>query len=301
MTKATIFDIQRFSVHDGPGIRTTVFIKGCPIKCLWCHNPESQAPYPQLMFHKEQCIGCGKCVRVCESACHRWEEDGTHRILREACTHCGSCVQECVGALSMCGKKMTPDEVLQVVLRDRCFYENSGGGLTLSGGEPLWSIDFSYELLRLAKEAGLHTALETSGCSKWEDLERIRPFVDLFLYDYKETDSDLHKQFTGVSNHLILDNLKRLNDTGASVILRCPIIPGCNDREDHFQAIGRLADALPCITGVDIEPYHPLGRSKSLDLGMEYPLGDLSFPPQEVVASWVEKVAFYTRKTVRKS
>ncbi len=299
--KAIVFDMQRFSVHDGPGIRTTVFIKGCPLNCLWCHNPESKSKHPEIMLTESKCIGCGECVNVCPQSAHSFDESKKHVVNRENCISCGKCEAECVGAISMCGKEMTAEEVLATVIRDKSFYENSGGGMTVSGGEPLFSHDFTYELLKAAKGAKLNTAIETSGFAKWDKIECILPYVDLFLFDYKETNPEKHKEYTGVSNELILANLEKLNAAGAKVVLRCPIIPGYNDRDDHFRAIGALADRLDCITRVDVEPYHPLGRSKCDGLGIDYPLGTLSFPEKDVVSSWIEKIQSYTSKQVLKS
>ncbi|MBE6634842.1 MAG: glycyl-radical enzyme activating protein [Ruminococcaceae bacterium] len=297
----TVFDIQRFSVHDGPGIRTTVFLKGCPLNCIWCHNPESKSPAPQMLLHTKHCIGCGECISACDLGLHSFDEESNHHIQRENCIFCRKCEAVCTGAIEICGKEMSADEVIDTVMRDFSFYKNSGGGMTLSGGEPLMQADFSLRLLMLAKEKGLNTAMETSGMAKWESIQSVIPYTDLFLWDYKETCPERHKQYTGATNALILENLRRLNDSGGRIVLRCPIIPGYNDREDHFQAVGKLAEELEGVIRVDIEPYHPLGKSKAEALGKDYPLGDLSFPEKETVMEWVAAVSRHTSKPVVKS
>ncbi len=297
----TVFDIQRFSVHDGPGIRTTVFLKGCPLNCIWCHNPESKSSAPEILLHTNQCIGCGECTEACELGLHSFDEASNHYIERKKCVLCRKCEAVCTGAIEICGKEMSSAEVMDTVIRDEAFYKNSGGGMTLSGGEPLMQAEFARELLMLATERGLNTAIETSGATKWENILSILPYTDLFLWDYKETSPELHKKYTGASNTLILDNLHRLSDAGAKIILRCPIIPGYNDRDDHFSAIGRLAEELQGVIRVDIEPYHPLGKSKAEALGKDYPLKDLTFPEKETIDGWIKAVSLYTKKPVVKS
>lgn len=298
---AVVFDVQRFSLNDGPGIRTIVFLKGCPLNCIWCHNPESKSQRSELMLYPTKCIGCGDCVSSCPEGLHSFGENGQHIIAREKCRRCGVCESACAGAIKLCGKPMSVDEALHQVMKDSVFYANSGGGLTISGGEPLMQADFTQALLKSAKERGIHTAIETSGYAKWDVIESLADYVDLFLWDVKETDSKRHKQYTGVDNALILSNLHRLNDLGATVVLRCPIIPGYNDRKEHLEAIGKMAEELSCVERVDIEPYHPLGKSKAEALGRDYPLDDLTFPSDEAVKSWCETVARLTTKPVAKS
>ena len=296
-----IFNIQRFSVNDGPGIRTTVFMKGCMLNCLWCHNPESKSPRPQLMLTPRQCIGCGECVRVCPKALHSFAADGTHLIDRGSCTGCGTCAQECIGALELCGKEMAADEIIKEVMKDLPFYKNSGGGMTVSGGDPLFAPAFTLELVKKAKEAGLHVCIETSGFSKWENIEALIPYVDLFLWDVKETDSARHREYTGVPNEQILDNLRKLDDAGAKTVLRCPVIPGYNDRSEHFAAIAALAESLKNVQEINVEPYHPLGQSKSEAIGKEYALAGLTFPKEEVVKEWMAEVQKGTKIGVKKA
>ena len=287
-TSPLIFHIQRFSVNDGPGIRTTVFLKGCMLRCLWCHNPESKSPNRQLMFHQEKCIGCGVCASVCPNHVHQSGENGEHRLDRTLCKICGQCADNCIGALELIGKEMTVEEILEEVQKDRAFFQNSGGGMTLSGGEPLLYPQFTRNLLQAAKAEGLHTCLETCGYAEWETIEPLLPYTDLFLWDVKETDAERHRAYTGVS-------------AGANIILRCPIIPGYNDRETHFKAIAALAEALSGVIRVDIEPYHPLGNSKNESLDLPNPMPKLSFPTDEAVSSWISAVAQHTSKPVQKA
>ena len=301
MQKGTIFNIQKFSVNDGPGIRTTVFMKGCPLNCLWCHNPESKMAKPELMYSAGKCISCMACVKACPLGCHKITESG-HVFDRSACIACGKCAETCYSdALSLAGEVKTVDEVITEVMKDKVFYENSGGGMTLSGGEPLMQIDFTLALLKAAKENGLHTCIETCGFTKAENIEKIAPYIDIFLYDFKESDPKRHKEYTGVSNELILSNLKLLDSLGCKSVLRCPIIPGLNDRDEHFKAIADTANALENVLEINIEPYHPLGKDKAKSLGRDYPLGDLSFSSDETVKGWIDAVAMHTQIQVRKA
>lgn len=312
---ATVFNIQCFSVHDGPGIRTSVFLKGCPLDCLWCHNPESKRRAPELFYDGGKCIGCGECAQVCE--CHRIVSsdrslidghddnslpDRIHIFDRAACIGCGRCADVCPAeALELCGRELTVGATLETVLRDRDFYGSEygltvRGGLTVTGGEPLYSFEFTYNLLRGAKASGLHTCVETSGCAPFERLRELAEVCDIFLYDYKETSPELHKKYTGVDNRQIVDNLLRLDSVGAKSILRCPIIPGLNDRPEHLAAIASLANRLTNIIEIDVEPYHPLGAAKCLRLGREYPMNRETsrscdtMPSPETVARWVDTI-----------
>ena len=227
--------------------------------------------------------------------------DGTHSIRRGDCLSCGTCTANCVGALELCGKQMTTGEVLEQVLADKVFYEHSGGGMTVSGGEPLFQPAFTIELLKKAKEQGLHTCIETCGFAPWHVIEAVKPYVDLFLWDVKETNSDYHREFTGVPNETILENLRKLDAAGAKIVLRCPIIPGCNDRAEHLKGIGVLAESLQNVQRIDVSPYHPLGKSKSEALDIDYALGDLSFTEEETVQNWIKAIATCTDVPVCKS
>lgn len=261
MNKGLIFNIQRFSLHDGPGIRTNVFFKGCPLRCVWCHNPEGLEKKFEIEFNGSKCIGCGRCS-VCPEGCHVFGEEG-HVFNRTACTTCGKCVEACVaGSLKMAGKEYTVEEVLSVVETDMMFYSESGGGMTISGGEPLFQAEFAIELLKAAKERNIHTAIETSGFCSEETMKRAAPYIDLFLYDYKATGEEEHVKATGVSQKPILRNLELVNGMGKEIVLRCPIIPSINDNNVHFDAIASLAEKYSGVIRVDIEPYHDLGTSK---------------------------------------
>ena len=266
--KGTIFNIQRFSTSDGPGIRTVIFLKGCPLNCAWCHNPESKSAAGEVFYKPELCISCGACVNICENHCHTLV-DGTHAFEREHCMRCGKCADGCfTKALEYCGEEKTVREVLDVALRDLPFYEESGGGITLSGGEPLMQYAFTYALLKHAKEQGLHTAIDTSGFSQ-QDLTALAEYVDLWLYDVKLLPDSQHIQYTGVSNQIILENLSLLDRIGANIILRCPMIPDVNMTYDHMDGLAKLANDLPSVTGIHLEPYHPLGLSKAQQLGKQ--------------------------------
>lgn len=301
MIKGTVFNIQKFSVNDGPGIRTTVFLKGCPLRCLWCHNPESKSAKPEIFYNARKCIGCGKCAVVCEYECHRFET-GEHVFERDNCTACGKCVEACSPqALELAGTEKTVDEVIADVLKDKAFYDNSGGGITISGGEPMFQFEFTYELLKEAKNKGLHTCIETCGYAREEDYKKISKLVDIFLFDYKETDPGKHKEYTGVSNELILKNLKMLDELGCKTVLRCPIIPTLNNRDDHFEGIAITANSLKNVLEINIEPYHPLGSGKSEMLGKDYAFKDLSFTDNGEVEQWMEKIRKHTDVEVKKA
>jgi len=270
---ATIFDIQHFSIHDGPGIRTTVFFKGCPLRCLWCHNPEGLERRSELSFNRERCTCCGNCVKACPRSNHSIiieSDNPVHTLNRSECVACGKCAETCWNkALEVSGRERDLDEVFADVMKDKIFYETSGGGMTLSGGEPFAQPDAAIYLLKKAKEAGIGTAVETSGFTTPETIKKAAEYCDLFLVDYKETDPGLHVKFTGVTNEKPLKTLETLNELGVPTILRCPIIPDLNARADHYEGIGRTADRFDCIREVNLEPYHPLGVSKSLNFGKE--------------------------------
>jgi len=288
-----LFDIQRFSIHDGPGIRTTVFFKGCPLRCVWCHNPEGIHPANHLSFLPDKCIGCGWCFSVCPNRAHAMVA-GRHVLDRERCEVCGRCAEKCyAGAIEIVGRTATVEEVVGEVLRDRPFYETSGGGMTLSGGEPLMQIDFAAALLQAAKTHDLHCAVETCGQASWECFSRILEHVNLFLYDVKETDPTRHKEYTGADNELILENLRRLHDSGAAILMRLPIAPGLNDRPGHLEAAADLAASLPDLLGVEIMPYHRLGLSKRDRLGLAEtntcPF-EVETPDQQTVTGWIHRL-----------
>ena len=296
-----IFNIQKFCINDGPGIRTTVFVKGCPLRCAWCHNPESNSTKPELLYTESKCIGCGACAVACKNGVHTLA-DGTHTVDREKCTACGACADVCpTSALEISGYKKSVEDAIAEVMKDKIFYDNSGGGMTVSGGEPMAQFDFTKALLSEAKAKGLHTAIETCGFAPTERYAEILPLVDLFLFDWKITNSDLHKKYTGVDNMLIEKNLRMISENGGKIVLRCPIIPTVNDTEEHFSGIARLANELCGVLSVDIEPYHPLGIGKAERLGKEVAFRELGIPENETVDAWIKSVQDKTEKVVKKA
>ena len=264
-----VFEIRRFAVHDGPGIRTTVFLKGCGLSCIWCHNPEGISHNPAIGYIEQKCVGCGECAVVCPVAAHRME-DRSHIFNRANCIGCGKCAAACLGgALMFYGRKMTVVELLATILEDRVFYQKSGGGVTLSGGEPLMQTDFCVELLKQLKAKNIHTAVDTSGFASREKFTRLMPYTDLFLFDIKHIDEEKHKIYTGQSNKLILENLHYLNNNGAAVEIRIPLIPNVNDDAEGMNKTGAFLSQLPQIQKVKVLPYNSLAGSKYLSLGME--------------------------------
>lgn len=255
--RATIFDIERNSFVDGPGIRTTVFFKGCNLKCAWCHNPESQCFKPQIMFYKDKCKGCGKCKEVCP-------------YNLENCDLCGKCTLYCpVDAREVCGREYTVDEVFDEVVKDKSYYDNSGGGVTFSGGECMLQIDFLEAVLKKCKENGIHTAVDTAGHVAFEQFERILPYTDLFLYDVKCFDTEKHKKYVGVENDLILQNLERLLKLGVKVWIRIPIISDVNDSVEEIEGIKRFLDKIGNPEKIELLPYHAMGEHKYGAMGKE--------------------------------
>lgn len=282
--KGIVFNIQRFSIHDGPGVRTTVFLKGCPMTCLWCHNPEGQSPHPQLIYRENRCRRCGDCSRACPA--HALSlADGLVVINHEACTCCGQCADACAtGAMEVAGKEMTAAEVIAQIERDRLFYDQSGGGVTFSGGEPLAQPEFVCALLRACREREIHTALDTTGYSSEVVLSQVSPLTSLFLFDIKLVDEQRHRRMTGVSNAPILRNLRLLAQAGCELVLRVPIIPGINDDEENIHGIGELAQSLGSGQRIDILPYHETAVEKYRRLQKRYELSATRLPSEEHMA-----------------
>jgi pyruvate formate lyase activating enzyme len=278
--KGIIFNIQRFSVHDGPGIRTTVFMKGCPLRCPWCSNPESQDFAPSLMTRDLLCKGCGACVEACARGAITLSPKQGRRIDRAKCTACLACVPACLyHALHICGVSMETDEVLEEVLKDKIFYKNSNGGITISGGEPLAQSGFVMQLLERCKGKGLHTALDTTGYGPWTDLEALLPLIDLLLFDIKQLDSGEHERTTGRGNELILENLEKAAHRCA-VWLRIPLIAGFNDSTRHIKKIALLGKAIKA-QKISLLPYHEGGRAKNAQLGRPDQLAGVKAPREE--------------------
>jgi pyruvate formate lyase activating enzyme len=295
-----IFNIQRFSIHDGPGIRTTVFLKGCSLRCFWCHNPEGLHLKPEIQFFSTRCIGCGECVTTCQEGAQLILADGTRVFDREKCTVCGDCVENCFpGGLQINGKTMTVDEVLDEVRQDRSFYETSGGGVTLSGGEPMLQPDFAYNLLAKARDEGIPTAIETTTNVRWDLIERMLPVTDLFMVDIKSMDSAKHKAATGVPNEQILENIRRLAARVPEIIFRVPVVPTVNDTREDIAAIAQFVAELKAlrpakthtkqlsenhpIENPDLEllPFHRMAGDKYTSLEMDYQAVTLDTPSKE--------------------
>lgn len=270
-----VFNIQRYSIDDGPGVRTTVFMKGCPLTCLWCSNPESQCMQPEVTYRYTSCKHCLTCVKVCPVQAVTHDDDGVH-IDRDKCTLCGECVKNCVPeALQISGKKMTVDEVFKVVKKDADYYEASGGGVTASGGEILAQADFVAALFKKSKEAGYHTNADTSGFGDPAALEKILEYSDLVFFDMKHMDPAEHQRLTGVSNDLILKNLALIVKKGVPIIIRVPLIPGYNDSEENLKALARAVVDITKDAPVNILPYHRYGANKYRMIDMTYTLDDV--------------------------
>ncbi len=267
--KGNVFNIQRFSIGDGPGIRTTVFLKGCNLNCAWCHNPEAVCHKQELQLISQRCMLCGSCVSLCPNGVHSIE-NGERKIDRSRCQSCGICVEGCVcGALSIVGKSMSADEVVEVVLKDMEYFRNSNGGLTISGGEPMLQKEFINEILQKTKALGIHNAVDTAANVEWQDIEYILPWVDLVLLDIKLFDPLQHKAYTGVTNELILKNARRLSREAVDIIVRIPVIAGVNDTEENMKSTALILKDFKRLKYVELLPYHSLGVEKLLRLGRE--------------------------------
>lgn len=273
-----ITNIQVYSLHDGPGVRTLVFLKGCPLRCEWCCNPECLRPDIEVEFNNSKCIRCGACLKTCEQKALNpdLELKSGFKINKDLCDECGDCVRVCpTGALSFIGKVVSVDEVLEKVRKDRCFYLTSKGGLTISGGEPLYQFKFTRELLKRSFNDNIDTAIETCGYVPWKYFEQTLPYLNLVLYDIKQTDPVKHKQMTGVSNRLILSNLKKLSRSGVPIVIRLPLIPQFNLDQDNITQTARFITSLDNVREVNLMPFHQLGKDKYYRLSREYSLKHL--------------------------
>jgi pyruvate formate lyase activating enzyme len=262
METGIITNIQKFCLHDGPGIRTTVFLKGCPLNCKWCHNPEMISGNPELYKTESRCIGCGACIEVCPENINSITDDRNH-----TCTACGTCVNQCpTGARQIMGKSVSVADLLKTIIRERILYDESGGGVTFSGGEPLQQPEFLLRLLQACRNQGLHTAVDTCGYAHFKTIKEIAAYSDLFLYDIKLMDTEKHRQWTGVSNKIILENLQKLNRIHNNIWIRIPIIPGINDTIQELSAIAQFLSSLSGIKQVNLLPYHQTGSYKQKHL-----------------------------------
>jgi pyruvate formate lyase activating enzyme len=294
MQSGTIFDIKKYSINDGPGIRTTVFFCGCPLSCLWCHNPESISLVPELLYREGRCLMCGACVETCPEEAISMESNIFRRLTDEGretlesvvtdraiCTRCEICISACYsGARQFSGHEVTVTEVMAQVKREIPFYDESGGGVTFSGGEPLMQPGFLSALLRACREQEIHTVVDTSGFANWSVFEQIRRDVDLFLYDLKHMDSMRHREVTGVPNEPILSNLRALSEHGHRILVRIPLIPGINDDEQNLCQSGVFLASLPKLEGVELMGYHNIAQAKYEALSRQYKLADTK-PPTE--------------------
>jgi pyruvate formate lyase activating enzyme len=288
MQFGVVSNIQKYSIQDGPGIRTTVFLKGCPLDCWWCHNPEGRSPKFEIVVVETRCIRCGECVKACPHACSP----------AVPCELCGACVEACpTGARQAVGKRISVDDVFAEIVKDGIFYDESAGGVTFSGGEPLMQPHFLKGLLEKCRSKGIHTAIDTCGYAPAETLMALAPLVDLFLYDLKLMEEARHIEYTGVSNRLILENLKSLGQVHDNIWIRIPIIPGVNDTEDQLEALARFAASIPVVRRVNLLPYHTTGVAKFRRLGQAYRLADVRPPSAGFMEAAVEKFRAFGLKT----
>lgn len=325
MQSGMVFDIKKYSINDGPGIRTTVFMSGCPLSCWWCHNPESQSMQPVLLYRANRCLGCGDCLDVCPEGTtsvevenqdtdytestdergiileksvqiHKIREIRVQKIFtdREKCTKCQTCIATCYsGAREFSGREMTVSQVMAQVEREIPFYDQSGGGVTFSGGEPLMQPGFLSALLKACRRQEIHTCVDTSGFANWQVFEQIRGEVDLFLYDLKHIDSEKHREVTGVPNDVILENLRKLSERAHRIVVRVPLIPGINDNEQNLVESAKFLASLPHLEGVELMGYHDIAQAKYEALGMEYKLVGLKGPGEEEMRNAAEVLRSY--------
>ncbi|MGA9118017.1 MAG: glycyl-radical enzyme activating protein [Bacteroidota bacterium] len=284
-----VFNVMRYCVHDGPGIRTTVFLKGCPLHCSWCHNPEGQRSEVEFSFREDRCVRCGNCFAICPN--DAIEKRGDRYLpVRDHCESCGECTSTCYSeAREQVGVDMTVDDLMKEILKDRPFYDQSGGGVTFSGGEPLLHAEFLRAALEACREYRIHTAVETTGFCSQETFASVLPLADLYLYDLKLMDSEAHRRFTGVGNERILENLETLCRSGKPVIVRMPVIPGVNDHEANIQAMIQYLQGRTSINTVHLLPYHEFGKEKAHRIGMDVPSLDSGPVPEVRMNTIVEE------------
>lgn len=290
MKSPLISNIQRFSVDDGPGIRTTAFLKGCNLHCRWCHNPECISSSPSLQLLYTSCTSCGRCEKVCPSGVHEITKDGKHLIHREKCTACGKCVTACLStALALIGENYTPEQLVKELLRDRKYFETSNGGVTLSGGDPMLYPEFTFTVLKLLKQQNINTAVDTAGCVPYSHFEQVMPYADLFLYDIKLYHAPEHREMTGVDNAMILENIRLLSSARKRIFVRTPIIPTCNDDLKELDAIAAFLASLPNKPElIQLLPYHSYGTGKYATLGVPMALPVMTPPSEDFMQTAVQ-------------
>lgn len=290
-----IFNIQRYSIHDGPGIRTTIFLKGCPLRCKWCSNPESINPIPEIFLRDERCDQCGKCLEVCIPQAISLGENSIE-IDRTKCDLCLKCEEICPTRVINCtGKKVSVNEVVLEAMQDEIFYNNSGGGITISGGEPLFQPKFTLKLLKQFKERAIHTTIDTTGFASWEDFNQVLNYTDLVLFDIKHLNSQIHLKFTGVKNELILRNLENVLKKNVKIWIRVPVIPDFNDSSEYMEELAMFLKDKS-VDKVSLLPYHEWGKHKYKFLGRVYPMQNVQFIDEKLIQDFKQTIESYDLK-----
>ncbi len=293
MTSRTILSISRMTIHNGPGIRTLLLFKGCPLRCLWCSTPESQKAEPEIALYPDRCIGCGLCVPACPSGAVSVDA-GTVHLNRSLCDGCARCVGVCHSeAIRLLGHRVTVEKLVEEAKKDAVFYKHSGGGVTISGGEPLWDSAFALTLVRTLKKEGVSTGVDTCGHVPWTSIEQILPFIDFFLWDLKHMDSRRHRDLTGVSNELILANAAAASQRNIPIYIRIPLIPGYNDSEENIRATCRFIRSLSSVVEVHILPVHHLGKARYESLSIPYPIDHVPLIGDTVLQDLLQLVESY--------